>query len=384
MGNKACFVSTTSITMKCFIVPIAHELAKAGVEVTLICSNDESMYPLCEANGVKYHPIHMGRGIDASGLKAIKEIRTFLKEEKFDLVQYCTPNAACYTSIAAKQAKIPKRLYCQWGIRYVGLSGVSRRVFKTIEKMVCRLSTDIRAVSWKNKDFAVSEGLYKTEKAQVVGNGGTIGVDTAIFDIDKKTEFSREIRKKYNISEDAFVFGFCGRLSKDKGSNELLSAFKAISEQHNDARLMVVGDIESNTGIDSGLFEWAKNSKAVVFTGKIPEAEVYRYYAPMNVLVHPTYREGFGMVIQEAGAYGIPCITTRIPGASEVMIDGESCLLVEAKNVGELEKAMVKLLNNRELVTILGNATYKRTKQLYDRSVMIEYQKQDYLKLLGR
>ncbi|MGB4091063.1 MAG: glycosyltransferase, partial [Ruminococcus flavefaciens] len=216
MRKKVCFVSTTSITMKCFIIPIAHELAKTGINVTLICDNDESMFQICEEKGLTYHPIHMGRGIDISGLKAIKEIKQFLKSERFDLVQYCTPNAACYTSIAAKLAQIPKRLYCQWGIRYVGLSGISRKLFKVIEKIVCYLSTDIRAVSWKNRDYAVSEGLYKSKKASVVGNGGTIGVDMSQFDINKKSVYNTAIRKQCGISEDAFVFGFCGRLSRDK------------------------------------------------------------------------------------------------------------------------------------------------------------------------
>lgn len=384
MDKKVCFVSTTAVTMKCFIIPIACELAKERLDVTLICNHDESMKSLCSQSGIHYYPVRMGRGIDASGIRAIGEIRRFLKSERFDLVQYCTPNAACYTSIAAKQAKVPIRIYCQWGIRYVGFSGMSRKIFKLIEKTVCRLSTDIRAVSWKNKEFAVSEGLYKADKAQVVGNGGTIGVDMKLFDMNKKAGFSAEIRTEYSIPEKAFVYGFCGRLSRDKGSNELLRAFKKISEHYHNAFLLVVGDIEMNTGIDEELFNWAKSSDSVIFTGIIPEDEVYRYYAPMDVLVHPTYREGFGMVIQEAGAYGIPCITTDIPGASEVMVDGESCLLVDVKDAASLENAMTHLIVDKSRLKRLGDAAYQRTKALYDRPVMIGYQKKDYLNLLGR
>lgn len=382
MESKACFVSTTAITMKCFIIPIAEALATEGIDVTLVCSDDKEMYSLCDKNNMKYCPIHMGRGIDFSGLKSVVAIRKLLKQEKFDLVQYCTPNAAFYTSIAAKMAKVPKRLYCQWGIRYVGMSGFNRKLFKRIEKLVCRLSTDIRAVSPMNKAFAVSEGLYKTDKAKVVGNGGTIGVDMEKFDIAQKALYNSEIRSKYEIPKDALVFGFCGRLSRDKGSNELLAAFKEIISEHMNAFLMIIGDVEANTGIDSALMEWAKKSKNVIITGKIPEAEVYKYYAPMNVLVHPTYREGFGMVIQEAGAYGIPCITTKIPGASEVMVDGESCILVEAKSTVDLTKAMKLLIDDKGLLQQLGDATYQRTKQLYDRPVMLSYQKEDYWELL--
>ena len=108
------------------------------------------------------------------------------------------------------------------------------------------------------------------------------------------------------------------------------------------------------------------------------------YYSAMDVLVHPTYREGFGMVLQEAGALGLAMITTKIPGASEVMEEGISCLLVEPKNVSELESAMKKLITDREYSKIIGQAAYERTKQYYDRPIMLENQKADYEKLLSK
>ena len=67
-------------------------------------------------------PIAMARGIDFSGFKSILDFIKIFRKEKFDMVQYSTPNAACYASIAAKICRVPIRLYCQWGIRYVGLS----------------------------------------------------------------------------------------------------------------------------------------------------------------------------------------------------------------------------------------------------------------------
>ena len=102
----------------------------------------------------------------------------------------------------------------------------------------------------------------------------------------------------------------------------------------------------------------------------------------MDVLVHPRYREGFGMVLQEAGALGIAMVTTKIPGASEVMEEGISCLLVEPKNILELESAMKKLITDREYSQKIGQAAYERTKRYYDRPIMLENQRQDYCRLL--
>ena len=215
--KKVCMITTVSLTLKVFVVETAKYLYKqCGYDVTLICDNDEE-FKNSLPDYIHYIPVHMARGIDLSAMKSIRQFVKIFKEQHFDMVQYSTPNAACYASIAAKIAKVPVRLYCQWGIRYVGMNGVSRKVFKTIEKIVCRNSTNIRAVSPMNKAFAISEGLYPEEKAVVVGNGGTIGVDMKRYDISKKEEYRMSIRSQYGISNDAFVYGFVGRVSADKG-----------------------------------------------------------------------------------------------------------------------------------------------------------------------
>lgn len=380
--KKICICTTVSITMKTFVVETAKYLHEnCGYDITLICNEDEK-FEKSLPEYLHFIPVHMARGIDLSALKSIKQFMQIFKEHKYDMVQYSTPNAACYASIAAKRAKVPVRLYCQWGIRYVGMSGISRKIFKAIEKMVCRNSTDIRAVSPMNKAFAVSEGLYPEEKAVVVGKGGTIGVDMQRYDISKKPEYRSEIRKQYGISDEAFVYGFAGRVSADKGCTELLKAFRKITESEPDAKLLIVGPMEANCGVPVELLDWVRKSEQVVMTGMVDGSKMNEYYSAMDVLVHPTYREGFGMVLQEAGALGIAMITTKIPGASEVMEDGVSCLLVEPKDISELESAMKKLITDREYSKKIGQAAYERTKQYYDRPIMLENQRQDYCKLL--
>lgn len=382
--KKVCMITTVSLTLQVFVVETAKYLHKqCGYDVTLICDNDEDFRDSLP-NYIRYIPVHMARGVDITGVKSIMDFIKVFRDEKFDMVQYSTPNAACYASIAARIEKVPIRLYCQWGIRYVGMSGIPRKIFKAIEKLVCRNSTDIRAVSPMNKAFAVSEGLYLEEKAVVVGKGGTIGVDMQRYDISKKPEYRSEIRKQYGISDDAFVYGFAGRVSADKGCTELLTAFQKITESVPDAKLLIVGPMEGKCGVPVELLDWVRKSEQVVMTGMVDGSKMNEYYSAMDVLVHPTYREGFGMVLQEAGALGIAMITTKIPGASEVMEDGVSCLLVEPKDISELESAMKKLITDREYSKKIGRAAYERTKQYYDRPIMLENQKADYEELLSR
>ncbi len=380
--KKICIITTISTTMKRFVLETAKHLHnECGYDVTLICSPDDSVVASFPEY-LHYIPVNMPRGMKLSGFKSIKVFRKIFREQKFDLVQYSTPNASCYASIAARKEKVPLRLYCQWGIRYVGFFGIKRKIFKMLEKLVCKNSTHIRTVSPLNMKYAIDEGLYPENKAKVVGNGGTIGVDMNIFNIDKKAKWREDIRKQHKISDDDFVFGFVGRVTVDKGNRELLEAFKILTEKTKNTKLMLIGNIE---GADQSLLElvdWAKKSERVIITGKIENSDINKYYSAMDVLAHPTYREGFGMVIQEAGAMGVPVITTRIPGASEVMVDGESCVLVDAKDKDQLARAMLELSADIEKTKNIGNSAYIRTKELYERNIMLSHQKDDYMSLL--
>ncbi len=380
--KKICMITTVSSTLKSFVVETAKYLHnQKGYDVTLVCDNDEA-FAKSLPEYLHFKPIAMSRGISLSGFRAIKEFEKFFKEEKFDMVQYATPNASFYASIAAKKAKVPLRAYCQWGIRYVGFLGIKRRIFKFLEKIVCKKSTHIFAVSPLNMQFAIKEKLYSQAKAQVIGNGGTIGVDVSAYNVENKGAWKKKIRDAYHFDGDDFVFGFVGRISIDKGCNELLTAFREMNKTDARAKLFIVGPMEEDCGVDQNLLQWAKTCPQVIFTGRVNHNEIREYYAAIDVLLHPTYREGFGMVIQEAGALGIPTITTNIPGASEVMKDNESCILISPKNAQQLQDAMIELFTNREQVSLLGQAAYKRTMALYERSMMLKNQQAVYEKLL--
>jgi len=369
--------------MRVFVVETAKYLhQQLGWDVTLICSPDEA-FATTLPEYLHYVPVNMNRGMDLSALRSIRDFIKVFRREKFDMVQYSTPNAACYASIAARIAKIPVRLYAQWGIRYTGMSGIARRIFRMIEKMVCRQSTHIRSVSPLNREFGIAQGLYPAHKVSIVGNGGTIGVDMANYDIEKKQLWRNEIRSQHGLTESDFVFGFSGRISADKGCTELLTAFREVAQEDPRAKLLIVGPLDDDCGVDRALIDWAKSSDRVAFAGYITGNDMRKHYAAMDVLVHPTYREGFGMVIQEAGALAVPTITTRIIGASEVMEDGQSCLLVEPKDAAGLARAMKQVCRDTALASSLSQAAYERTKTRYARPIMLENQRADYVSLLG-
>ena len=184
--KKICFVTTVSITIKSFLLQFKDYLVDNDYDVTFICNTDESMYELCNER-VHYIPVPMKRGVGLDGLSVINKLTKIFKENKFDIIQYSTPNAALYASIASKKADCANRLYCQWGIRYMGFDGgIKRMIFKQIEKIVCEKSSIIECESNSIYQFSVAEKLYPASKASVIWNGSAKGLNLEAYDISKK------------------------------------------------------------------------------------------------------------------------------------------------------------------------------------------------------
>ncbi len=378
--KKICFVTTISITLKAFILKTAIFLHEhTDWDISFICDEDPDFASILP-NYIHYYPVRMKRGISFSGMKAMFEIKKIFKREKFDLIQYSTPNASLYAALAGALARIPVRLYCQWGMVYVGFKGIKRQIFKLIEKLVCSLSTWIEPDSHSNLEFSHKERLYPKHKGSVIWNGSACGIDLKKFDVEKKAAYRADIRSKYNLPDDAFVFGYVGRLTQDKGINELLSAFKALPKEK-DIYLMMVGEDQNDSTIDAALFDWSKASEQVIYTGYTNVVE--QYLSAMDVYVLPSYREGFGMGTIEAEAMGVPVIVTNIPGPIDAMQAGVTGMLVQKKDVESLKTAMEKVLSDREICRVYGNNAISFVKENFEQQALFAHILEDRKKLLG-
>ena len=381
--KKICFIATVSITMKSFVVEAAKHLHnEGGYDVTLICSPDEE-FQKSLPEYLHFIPVEIVRGISLTGISSMLKLAKIFKKEKFDLIEYMTPNASLYASMAGYLSKTPLRIYSQCGIRYVSFDGVRRKIFKAFEKLTCSFSTHIKGQSPKNMQFAIDEGLCKKDKISVIGIGGTIGVE-----VDKCNAFDHrakraELRERYGIPNDAFVYGYVGRINVDKGINELICAFKEVSQKKSNAYLALVGMLDEANPISAENLEFAQSCDKIILTGNVPGGEVYHHMSMFDVLVHPTYREGFGKVLQEAMGVGVPIITTNVPGPSEVVEDGTSGILCEAKNPDDLAKKMILLYENDELREGLTAAGSQRARKYFDRPIMLNNIKNDMDQFFG-
>ena len=379
--KRICFVTTIYMTYKAFLKQLSQYLHDTGeYDISLICAEEQEAHEDVP-DFVHYFPVKMERGVSLSMFESIKQIQVVLEKEKFDIVQYSTPNAAFYTSIAAKKAKAPVRLYCQWGIRYMGFEGWKRVLFKKLEKITCDNSTFIEVESDNIREFSLKEKLYTADRSCVIWNGSASGVDLSKFDISKKEQWNNEIRTKYGISENDIVFSFAARLTADKGINELLEAFTNLVEKYDNIKLLVMGGMDDSGSINNELVKIAKNSGKVIFTGSVPDVE--RYYAASDVFVAPSYREGFGLVVIEAESMALPAIVSNVPGQIDAIVPNETGLDCVVKSASSLQEKMEKLFFDTELRKRLGANAQKFVEDNFEQKKLFEYLKKHRDELIG-
>ena len=337
---------------------------EGGFRIYVICEPDETLSQE-ELGDAVYIPLGVKRG-NVSPWEVIKstyKLFKIFKKEKFTIIQYSTANISLYSCIAGWLARVPIRIYCQWGIDYVDYRGIKRVVYKLMEKITCLLSTRIQPDSNANLIFSLEEGLYKKEKAEVIYNGSACGVDLNKYDITQKNKWKQEIFSRYKIPSNKVVFGYVGRLALEKGINELLQAYLDLN--NNESVLMMVGPYYGVDALNQTLFKKAQESNNIIFVGPVKNAS--KFYATFDFLILPSHREGFGLVVLEAAAMGTPIIVSNIKGPTEFVKDGRNGMYFEVQSVDSLKRTLLKAVSmdmcSRKK---LGDNAYSDVCQNYD------------------
>lgn len=289
-------------------------------------------------------------------ISPLKDVLTIIKlvkilwEEKPDILHVSTPKASFLTLVASKFLKIPFVLYTIRGIPYQRMKGLKRLLFEAIERFCCYSANQILAVSRSNYDFLIDHRLCQESKLKVINKGSSHGVDYNKFDPNKKeVEIQKQIYKKYGLSKNDFIFGFVGRMVKDKGIEDLAEAWKEFSKKNKGVQLVLVGpQIEPRDMVSKECYRYLNNEKTVHLVNDVKNP--YNYYSIFSVVILPSYREGFPNVILEAGSMGLPSITSDSLGCIDSVIDGETGLVFETGNVKQLVEKMEMLYNNNKLI----------------------------------
>ncbi|MDQ1298584.1 MAG: hypothetical protein QG558_1123 [Campylobacterota bacterium] len=324
-------------------------------DVELITSYSKSIEQIKAYENVTITLVDFTRHINP--LKDLKILMTLWRHfllTKPDMVYSITPKAGLLGMIAAWLARVPVRLHLIVGLAYFGSIGKRRFLLKSIEKITYWFATDLYANSLNLPDIIAKE--LTSKKVNVIGYGSVNGVDTEFFQDTLTLEEKSAMRNRLNIPNESFLLLYTGRIVSDKGVNELINAYDALSKIHPYLHLLLVGDYETHLdpiqAPTQALIQNHPRIHAVAF-----QSDIRPYFCIANALILPSYREGLPNVLIEAGSCGIPLIATNINGCNEVIIEKENGLLITPKSVQSLCDAIERLLNDHELyATLKANA----------------------------
>ena len=375
--KKICFVSTVPTSLTIFMRAHILELSKY-YDITLIANASKNDFLDMTNDSIHFIPLSIHREI-----KPLKDLFSLIYlffifyNEKFDVVHSLMPKTSILAMLAAFFSGVPMRIHTFTGQVWANKCGFKKITLKTLDKIVVILSTSLLADSFSQRDFLIKEKVVKRKKIKVLANGSISGVNLNRFKFDKNMRF--KIRDKFNISNDSIVFLYLGRLNKDKGILDFACAFSEVANNMPEIHFMVVGKDEE--GIDADLikilFNCKKQFHRVPFTNMPND-----FMCASDIICLPSYREGFGSVLIEAAAIGLPAIASNIYGISDAVVDRETGILHEPKNHKEIKQAILTLCNNKKLRASMSKKAKFRAQHYFSEKFVVKAMRDFYSELL--
>lgn len=376
---KITLVTTVPDTLASILIGQPNYLAK-HFDISLVTGPGSLVERVEKNEGLAVRKVSMNRGISPlKDLISVWSMWRTLRRIRPDIVHSYTPKAGLVAMVSAKLCGVPIRVHTFTGLIFPTATGLKQRILIWVDRLICACATHI-----------VPEGLgvqsdlerYRItgKPLKVIGHGNIAGVDTAHFNPEAigVHAAAAELRARLKLQPQAMVFCFVGRLNKDKGITELCAAFDALPEQ---PHLLLVGGLDHSAPISNDLQEAIKNNPRIHALGFMEDIRPVLHLA--NVLVLPSYREGFPNVVLQAGSMKLPVIATDINGCNEIIEPGFNGWLVPPRDAKALMQAMQKAMQASDSsLKQMGESARSRVKQWFEQQQHWERMKSFYQGLL--
>jgi glycosyltransferase involved in cell wall biosynthesis len=338
---------------------LVRALRERGDEVLVVSPTPGPFVDLLEREGVDVHRIDVSRTFHVR--EAVRLARV-LRSERVDLLHTHTAVAANVLSrLAGRVAGI--RVITHMHIEnYFRPQRIGRVVHATLDNATSRLATRIIAVSDDTRKALVKQGV--PERLIVTVHNG----------IEPVRGGARRGREALGLPPEGRLIGSIARLAAVKGQRELIEAFAELAGDRPDVALVLVGkDLEQAGSYQRELEGHARAlgiADRVTFTGYREDAD--QLLEEFDVFALPSWIEGLPMVVLEAMAHGKPVVATPVGGTPELVVEGETGLLVPARDAAALEQALARLLDDPDERRRLGEAGRARVERDFTAKAMVE------------
>lgn len=343
------------------------------MNLTVVCSKGNFQEEIQSCLDKPIEHIKINRKINIlSDIMSVFHLYLFFRKEKFSIVHSNTPKGGIVCALASFLARVPIRIHSFTGQRWSTLTGFKRLLLMKIDSLICSLNTHLYADSNSQINFLEKNKIAKVGQVKCLGEGGFAGVD---FE-----RFNYEALIKTRKQQDKVIIGFVGRVVREKGIEELLKAFKELKKSFVDIELHLIGPLEQELDpISSDWVDYIEQEDGVKLLGFIEKPE--ELLIGCDLICLPSYREGFPMVILEAGALRIPALVSNIPGNVDTVVSKETGLIFDLNDHEDLKMKLTSLIENKKLREELGNNAYKRVVEKFSDDTICEIYMSEYNKL---
>ncbi len=376
---KIIRVSTVPESMNAFCKGLLRELTNDGYEIVVVSSPKKELKDIEEREHVRTIPVDMRRDISViQDIKSLIHLTKVFWKEKPDMVHSITPKAGLLSMIAGWITRVPVRLHTFTGLVFPTSKGLKRKVLTLTDRITCFCATHINPEGQGVKDDLSNYGITH-KPLTILGNGNIKGIDESFFD-PASHDISPLASELY---ENRFNFIFIGRLVGDKGVNELILAFEQVYNLHPEAQLFILGEYETDHDhlSDHSIAQISAHPgiKHVGF-----QHDIRPWLLASDVLILPSYREGFPNVVLEAGAMGVPAIVTDVNGSREIIEDGINGLIVRPQDEELLADKMKYVIENYGHLSKMKDVTRERIVSRFRQSIVRNALKEYYKSILKR
>lgn len=374
---KKKFFIVTTIAETLFFFRGQPRLWKEKFDVCAISHHQDLLKGFADCEEIRYKHFPIRREISplSDFVNMLRFLLFFLREKPY-VVHGNTPKASMLSMVAAWLTNIPVRIYMCHGLRYQSATGKTRKVLMNFERLSCFCANTVICVSNGVKDQLIKDGLCKPDKTKVIFHGTAGGIDTKYF--CRGHEYSMEAVSQLEIPADSFVFTFVGRLVRDKGLNELIIAFNKLQSENKDVFLLLIGEREQSLDpVSNETLDIIEANNHIFELGR--QNDIRPYLSISSALVLPSYREGVGQVLLEAGCMGVPSIASDIIGCNEVIIPGVNGELIPSHDSDALYQKMKDWVNNPDKIRLMAKTCRNTIVERYDQEKVWKAYLDEYL-----
>lgn len=370
--KKVLYVATVDIHIKSFHLPYLKMLKEHGYEVHVATNGDEQ-FPYCDVK----HKISIERSpFKLNNVKAIKQLKKIIDEEKFEIIHCHTPMGSVVTRLAAKEARKKygtRVIYTAHGFHfYKGAPIINWLLFYPVEKYLAKFTDTLITIN--KEDFELAKKKFSNRCRDIQYIPG-VGIDTKKFDFDFSDDDKKRLRESLGLKEDDFVLIFPARLDKNKNQSFLINAMSELVSKDDKFHLLLPGVDELDGYYQSLVNEKGLNNNVhfLGFRNDIPQLMKIS-----DLAVSSSLREGLPVNIIESFMAGLPVVALNCRGMTDLIEDGENGYIIDLHNDYKLLNFVEKILyleNNAEKYQSVKGSNYKKSEQFSLKNIEERMQK---------